>query len=146
MSEFKISNGAPLFVHIAAGVAIGVVVAAAVIWASWLLQLRYAQEEAAKQVQQATARIAAQQRQHEQAARDSAQQLRAAEASAQRAAEDLKRRVADEARKKELAWSRFYTKPAKCDDSRGGSWSVDCANEYIRAKRLFEEQYSAGKL
>lgn len=147
MSRFDIRpEGAPLFLHIAAGVAIGVLVAAGVIWMCWLLQLRLVADEAAKQAQQAAARVHAEQQRQAEDAQARELQRRTTEAAAQRTAEERKRHAADEAQRKDLAWSRFYVKPARCDESRGGNWSVDCANEYMRAKRAFEELYSAGKL
>lgn len=52
----------------------------------------------------------------------------------------------EESARRELAWTRFYRKPPGCDEARGGAWTVDCANDYIRAKKRFAEQYDAGKL
>lgn len=36
--------------------------------------------------------------------------------------------------RKAKAWVRFYCKPATCDDAA----TLDCANGFIRAKRMFE--------
>lgn len=46
---------------------------------------------------------------------------------------------------KEAAWSRFYEPSPNCmnPDRRG---TVDCANEYIRAKTDFEQRWNAGAL
>jgi E3 ubiquitin-protein ligase DOA10 len=46
---------------------------------------------------------------------------------------------------KELAWKKFYTKPAHCDVAVG-STLVECGNQYIRAKREFEQKYAKGSL
>lgn len=46
---------------------------------------------------------------------------------------------------KELAWARYYKKPAQCDVSPGRDTIVECANHYIRARREFEAAYAAGK-
>ena len=45
---------------------------------------------------------------------------------------------------KEEAWKRYYRRPSHCDVAEGTAF-VECANDYIRAKRRFEEQYAAGK-
>lgn len=55
---------------------------------------------------------------------------------------DRKRAAMAEADRREHAWSRFYRKPAVCDDAA----TVECANAYIRAKRAFEEKYARGEL
>jgi hypothetical protein len=44
---------------------------------------------------------------------------------------------AEERRK--AAWARFYQSSPKCE----GGGTVECANEFIRARRKFEAQYSA---
>lgn len=46
---------------------------------------------------------------------------------------------------KEEAWKRWYKKPARCERITDGN-RVDCANQYIAAKRQFELLYAAGKL
>jgi hypothetical protein len=46
---------------------------------------------------------------------------------------------------KELAWARYYKKPAQCEISPGRDTIVECANHYIRARREFEAAYAAGK-
>ena len=54
-----------------------------------------------------------------------------------------RRAVFEDQNRKDRAWSKFYKKPRACVETAGGSWTVDCANEFIRAKRRFEEQYKA---
>jgi len=44
--------------------------------------------------------------------------------------------------RKERAWTRYYRKPAICNDAA----TVECANAFIRAKRTFEEKYPRGEL
>jgi len=51
--------------------------------------------------------------------------------------------AADEAR--ELAWKKFYTKPAHCDAAVGPAL-VECGNQHIRARREFEQRYAKGRL
>ena len=75
---------------------------------------------------------------------DTAKRQRAADQ--QRAANEARQREMEESARRELAWTRFYRKPPGCDEARGGAWTVDCANDYIRAKKRFAEQYDAGKL
>jgi hypothetical protein len=50
--------------------------------------------------------------------------------------------AADEVARKNTAWEKFYRRSAKCSDAG----TVDCANEFIRARRAFEVKYSAGQL
>jgi hypothetical protein len=71
---------------------------------------------------------------------------RAQVATVQRAEEAARRHKQDEVERREAAWTVFYRKPAACDEARGGTWSVDCANEFMRAKQRFAELYDAGKL
>ncbi len=140
-------------VQIAMGVAAGIVFAAAVVLAFNEWRTRAAAEEAARVFQQlATEQQRRQAAQAEAAARANAQreavarERRQAIANQQRTVENWKRSELDARNRKEKAWERFYRKPPRCDEALGGSWTVDCANEYIRAKRAFQERYDAGKL
>jgi uncharacterized protein HemX len=63
-------------------------------------------------------------------------------ADQQRAQEQAKRAEDEEVARKAKAWEKFYRKPAVCNDAN----TMDCANAYIRAKRLFEEKYARGEL
>lgn len=54
--------------------------------------------------------------------------------------------AAEAAARKERAWTKFYKKPPQCDGNPNSETMTECANHYIRAKRQFEEAYSAGKL
>ena len=47
--------------------------------------------------------------------------------------------------RKERAWSLFYKKPSACEDSPPKASLVECANHFIRAKREFEQLYTASK-
>lgn len=136
----------PLGVHIALGVAAGIVIAAAVIWQFSEWRMRVALEDI--QVKLRAAEAATQQQAVAQAARVEAERLAEQRriAEGQRVAEQLKRQALDRAEAKEQAWKRFYQKPVRCDDSRGGTWSTECANEFIRAKRDFELRYAEGRL
>lgn len=133
-------RGLPLALHIAFGVAAGSIVASICIFCLWQWQMRAAAEEAATQLRASA--IAAQA-----AAVRSAEIARRAEATkrlelaaAQRAVEERKRGLLEQNQQLEAEWARFYRKPAHCDEGRGGSWTVECANEFIRAKRAFAER------
>lgn len=53
--------------------------------------------------------------------------------------------AAEAAARKERAWAKYYKKPAKCDGNPNNETMTECANDYIRSKRQFEEAYAAGK-
>jgi hypothetical protein len=40
-------------------------------------------------------------------------------------------------------WRAYYKKPAHCEESLPDVDSVGCANDYIRARRAFDEQFAA---
>jgi hypothetical protein len=62
----------------------------------------------------------------------------------QRTAEEeaTRRTVALEARR-EREWQAFYKKPDICNDALPQVDSVGCANDFIRQRRTFDEQWSA---
>jgi len=132
----------PLFVHIAVGVCLGLLIAEFIGWKFWQFELAAQAEAARAQVAKAAA---------EQAVRDQviAAQRRAADAARTAAAATAERvdeahRAAESAEQQrhEQAWARYYQKPARCQIT----WDVECGNDFIRAKRRFEELYAAGKL
>jgi hypothetical protein len=43
--------------------------------------------------------------------------------------------------KKELAWKQFYHQPAECSNMANNDTFVKCSNDYIKARRKFEESY-----
>jgi hypothetical protein len=61
----------------------------------------------------------------------------------QRAAEEeaARRAIATEQRR-EREWQAFYKKPDICDDRLPQVDSVGCANDFIRQRRAFDEQWS----
>jgi hypothetical protein len=76
-----------------------------------------------------------------------AQQLSALEAEMRQRARDTAEQASVEAaRRKERAWQRFYQRPDFCADNPTAALMVQCANQYIRARKEFEERYSAGRL
>jgi hypothetical protein len=54
--------------------------------------------------------------------------------------------AAEVARRKELAWSRYYKRPATCEGNPSADQLIDCANHFIRAKREFDERWRTGTL
>ncbi len=83
--------------------------------------------------------------------RDAARQTRLQQQEAQRqqavaaqqqAEEEGLRAQTEEVDRKAKAWEKYYRKPAVCNDAT----TMDCANAYIRAKRVFEEKYARGEL
>lgn len=63
----------------------------------------------------------------------------------QRLADDEAARLAiDTEIRREREWLAYYKKPAWCDDALPNIDSVGCANDYIRARRAFDERFVAG--
>ena len=61
----------------------------------------------------------------------------------QRLAEEEAARLAiDVEVRREREWQAFYKKPAWCDDALPAVDSVGCANDYIRARRAFDERFA----
>lgn len=76
-----------------------------------------------------------------------AQQLSALESEMrQRARESAEQAAVEAARRKERAWQRFYQRPDFCADNPTAALMVQCANQYIRARKEFEERYASGRL
>jgi hypothetical protein len=47
-----------------------------------------------------------------------------------------------EAERKDRAWAKFYRRSPVCEAAA----TIECANDYIRAKRAFEERYARNQL
>ena len=58
----------------------------------------------------------------------------------QRAEEQATQSAAAEAVRKQHTWDKFYRPTAFCNETG----TVECANAFIRAKRLFEREYAHG--
>jgi hypothetical protein len=54
--------------------------------------------------------------------------------------------VQDEAIRRDTTWAKFYRKPERCNEAPSSEMLVQCANEYIRARRAFESAYAQGNL
>jgi hypothetical protein len=63
----------------------------------------------------------------------------AAESAAQRQQELLASTALRE--KKDLAWAAFYKRGASCEHPADWSAQVECGNQYMRAKKAFEERW-----
>jgi hypothetical protein len=46
-------------------------------------------------------------------------------------------------KKKDTAWAAFYSAPASCEHPVDWSAQVECGNQYMRAKKLFEQRWDA---
>jgi hypothetical protein len=46
-------------------------------------------------------------------------------------------------KKRDLAWAAFYTAPASCEHPADWSAQVECGNQYMRAKKVFEQRWGA---
>jgi hypothetical protein len=54
-----------------------------------------------------------------------------------------RRRIADREARREREWSATYKKPPECEDSQPTIDSVGCANDYVRARRAFDERFAS---
>ena len=54
-------------------------------------------------------------------------------------------RKAREAARKEAAWKDFFKRSPRCT-IESNQTSVECVNEYVRAKRDFDQRWDAGRL
>jgi hypothetical protein len=138
---------------IAAGVAVGSIVAALVLSAIERYRVQVAVDEGLRALQQITrganesAARARGERERQEAAKAAREQdARLQIAEQQRAADEARRDAIAAAARKERAWVKFYKKPANCEGDPNSEQMVQCANHFIRAKRQFEEAYAAGNL
>ncbi len=60
-----------------------------------------------------------------------------------RAALAAQQMVIETGKRKEKAWTAYYVAPASCEHPPAWKDQVDCGNQYIRAKREFEQQWQA---
>ena len=125
-------------------------VVAALIWASFSIERAQRPREEAAAAAAAAAdlarqreieRVLAEQEADERrrhfaalAAAQDAERTRAAAASAE--LEAVAKAKAEEEATQAASWQKFYKPEPRCSTS----WTVDCANAYIRAKRRFEAQ------
>jgi hypothetical protein len=142
---------------IAIGVALGSVIAGMVMYAAdrYMTQRAISQavesfNQTMRGINQTTAREQAEMRRRtaeEEVGRvQRDQQARQLRAEQQQASDDAQRAAQDAAARKERAWTKFYRKPLQCDGNPTSDTMVECANQFIRTKRQFEEAYAEGKL
>jgi hypothetical protein len=48
-------------------------------------------------------------------------------------------------RQKDLAWAAFYSAPASCEHPVDWAAQVECGNQYMRAKKRFEERWAVNQ-
>lgn len=53
---------------------------------------------------------------------------------------------AEEQKRRERAWAKFYRRPASCEGNPTTDQLIECANHFIRSKREFDERWKAGTL
>jgi very-short-patch-repair endonuclease len=58
-----------------------------------------------------------------------------------RAAIAAQQMVTEAEKRKDKAWAAYYVAPASCEHPPSWKDQVDCGNQYIRAKREFEQQW-----
>lgn len=107
-------------------------------------------QAAIEQITQQANKILIQQQQAAQAARDRALAEKAEQERASAYAAEARQRAqtaaTDAAMRRERAWAKYHKRPALCDDQPSNETMMKCANDHIRAKRLFDLEYEAGKL
>lgn len=137
---------------IAIGVAAGVLVASAIGYFVRVAMINHALGEFAKStsniVRAMNQQSALEQERQQRAkaiARQQEAERRAIEISKQREHEAALEHARALQQAKDKAWSKYYLKPTTCETAEGQAF-VECANHHIRAKRQFEDLWSAGRL
>lgn len=140
-------DGLTLTVAIAVGVAIGVFVGGL---ALWYVQNRFtaiALQDVALQSQRAVTEQASAVREAQQRSVDLNAVIEASRvrdlAASQRADAAAQTEAIARAERREQAWRKFYRPSPGCG---GAAASVECSNEFIRAKRAFDEKFARGEL
>lgn len=148
--------------YLAKQIAVGILVAAAVIFVGFHLYAAIAMRAASKAAQELIEQ--SQQEVQEQLKRSAAERKARAEAqrvaNERRAAAELAQRqevarqtqaAADQARleqaaaaAKEKAWREYYKPSTKCTDPQDWDTQVECGNAHIRAQREFEARWASG--
>ena len=138
-------EGTPVW-KIVVGVTLGILLAGVIAFVvrAWLAQ------QAIEQIGQQAKKMLIQQQQANQAARDKrlAEQAERDRIAAEQAAgrQQARSAASDAAIRRERAWAKYYKRSPMCDNQPSNETMVKCANEHIRAKRQFDEDYDAGKL
>jgi len=147
--------------YLAKQIAVGILIAAGVIFLGFHLYLYLAVRVAAEVAQEATQQLQQAQSEKTQAAIRAQSAARRIDAE-RRAAVEMQRRkeiarksqaAADQARAeqatataKRQAWQQFYKPSKKCDSPPDWDTQVECGNAHIKAKDEFEERWARGEL
>jgi hypothetical protein len=122
-------------------VASGIFLGMMLVWMvrNWMLgyQLSRAAVAIEQSFAEATAKTQAERRQRDKRALDK----RIADQRREEVKAVAEARLLAEARRKDQAWVRFFQRSDECLRTS----SVECGNQYIRARREFERRYSAGE-
>lgn len=139
--------------YLATQIAVGILIAAAVIFAGFHLYLYFAARAAAVVVQEAAQQFE-QEVQAQAVARRTEEQRRAALEMHQR--EDRARQAqlaVDQARAKQAAaaakraaWLQFFKPPKKCESPPDWDTQVECGNAHMKARDEFEERWARGAI
>ena len=150
--------------HLAKQIAVGILIAAAVIFAGFhiyaALAIRAADKAAQEFIEQnrqknkeLQERSAAERRARAEAQRIEEERMAAGELARRQEAARRTQEAAEQARReqaaaaaKEQAWREFYKPPAKCADPADWDTQVECGNSHIRAQKEFETKWSRGEL
>lgn len=126
---------------------------AAVVWIAGTLFVQWRAQVAAEQIMRVgqdalqRAQAQAQQQQREAVERQAKNEAKEAQrlqvlAEQQRGAAEARLAAQQAEERKAKAWARFFRPSPACADAA----TTECANEFIRAKRSFEEKYARGAL
>lgn len=125
-------------------IGLGVFLGGLLLWAAAEYRTRYVLQQMNEAVEQSVAQMqATAKRQREQRALQFRRQeeMRAAAARNKRAEQisraNQQREVLAAERAKEEAWNRYFQPSAECLKT----WSVECGNQQIRARRKFDQEY-----
>lgn len=149
--------------YLAKQIAVGILIAAAVIFVGFhlyaALALRAANkaaqefiEQSQQEVQEQLERSAAERQARTEAQRVANERRAAAELARRQEAARRTQAAADQARleqaaaaAKAKAWSEYYRPSAKCTDPADWDTQVECGNAHIRAQKEFEERWRRGE-
>jgi uncharacterized protein HemX len=134
-------------------IGLGLVALATIVVALIRVQQRAAGEAAAQAARQAIEQLERDNQQRAEAERQAAaQRQRLVEAQEQarvegiRAeqlrAEEAQQNQISEAERRQRAWAAYYRKPSRCNEVA----TLECANHYIRARRIFDDKFARGEL
>jgi hypothetical protein len=123
-------------------IALGIFLGTMLVWIAVELRARYELAELNRSVQISAEQLGQQAFEAEERRAKRDRDIRALQnAQSMKAQRMQAERVATE-RAKEKAWASFYHPSAECQ----ASTSIECGNQYIRARREFERKYASGQM